>query len=857
MIPVKLTLKNFMCYRDNVPPLSFDGIRVACLCGDNGNGKSALFDALTWALWGKSRAKDNNDDDLVHLGQSEMEVELEFVSGEQRYRVLRKHAKKPSKARAGQTILELQIATNEAFRSISGNSKSETQQKIIELLKLDYETFKNSAFLRQGHSDEFSIKRPGERKEILANILGLSHYDELEKRAKDSSKDRRNKADTLENDIGQIELQLAARAEYEDGITKIQDEIRQIEEKRKTEDEIISSLRSQKESLEIKREQLSNTENRLSETNRELERWQSKVRWLQAKIAEYERVLSERVTIEKRHSELTEAKSLNDEFNQKLSQLLTLRERISDLDKIIRQAAETLNIDHKVIQSRLAGNESKSAKIPQLEEALVQARKNLTELAKSEETITTKRKQTQQIMSRISHLESVSTRLDTDIADLDEKCKLLAKDNARCPLCQTELGVDGRQQLETKLNSEVQQKIKARQNNNEELKRNRAELQAIENELAKQETTLNKERSTRQHQLSIAEKELTEARQANNELPQERAKLEELEQHLTKKDYAVQEQKMLLQLENEEKKLGYSKERHQQVQQQLAGLQEYETLKRDLDEAMKSVDKEKVTLTEAETAVSNLSTVAKADSKKMNALRAELVALPELTDKIAKANEAHLVLLQNERQARDRLAALQERLRHLAELETKKQEKTKLLHQVLEEESIYKELAEAFSKKGIQALLIEQALPEIEIEANRLLAKMTDNRMSLRLETQRETRKGNTIETLDIKIADELGTRNYEMYSGGEAFRIDLALRIALSMLLVRRAGASLPVLVIDEGFGTQDSSARDKLVEAISSIQDDFEKLFVITHLEEMKDRFPVLINVTKTADGSMISII
>jgi DNA repair exonuclease SbcCD ATPase subunit len=106
------------------------------------------------------------------------------------------------------------------------------------------------------------------------------------------------------------------------------------------------------------------------------------------------------------------------------------------------------------------------------------------------------------------------------------------------------------------------------------------------------------------------------------------------------------------------------------------------------------------------------------------------------------------------------------------------------------------------------------------------------------------------------QMADELGTRNYEMYSGGEAFRIDLALRIALSMLLVRRAGASLPILIIDEGFGTQDGPAREKLVEAISSIQNDFEKIFVITHLEEMKDRFPVLINVTKTADGSMISI-
>ena len=112
------------------------------------------------------------------------------------------------------------------------------------------------------------------------------------------------------------------------------------------------------------------------------------------------------------------------------------------------------------------------------------------------------------------------------------------------------------------------------------------------------------------------------------------------------------------------------------------------------------------------------------------------------------------------------------------------------------------------------------------------------------------------VETLDIVISDELGARNYEMFSGGEAFRIDFALRIALSKLLARRAGAPLPTLIIDEGFGTQDSTGIEKLKEAIGSIQDDFEKIIVITHIEELKDAFPVRINVIKTPEGSTLEV-
>ncbi|MBM3302392.1 MAG: SMC family ATPase, partial [Deltaproteobacteria bacterium] len=146
-------------------------------------------------------------------------------------------------------------------------------------------------------------------------------------------------------------------------------------------------------------------------------------------------------------------------------------------------------------------------------------------------------------------------------------------------------------------------------------------------------------------------------------------------------------------------------------------------------------------------------------------------------------------------------------------------------------------------------------IPELEDEANALLHRMTEGRMSLHFETQRDTKSGSVMETLDIKISDESGPRSYEMYSGGEAFRINFAIRIALSKLLARRAGAQLQTLIIDEGFGTQDADGRQRLVEAINAIKDDFVRIIVITHIEELKDAFPVRIDVYKTPQGSQIA--
>jgi exonuclease SbcC len=172
----------------------------------------------------------------------------------------------------------------------------------------------------------------------------------------------------------------------------------------------------------------------------------------------------------------------------------------------------------------------------------------------------------------------------------------------------------------------------------------------------------------------------------------------------------------------------------------------------------------------------------------------------------------------------------------------------------------HKTLERAFGKDGVPALLIEQSLPQIEQKANDLLDRLSDGHMSIRFVTQeayKDKKRDDLKETLDIQISDSAGTRDYEMYSGGEAFRVNFAIRLALSEILAQRKGARLQTLVIDEGFGSQDVQGRQRLIEAINLVKNDFAKILVITHLDELKDAFPNRIEVEKTDRGSTVKVI
>ncbi len=240
----------------------------------------------------------------------------------------------------------------------------------------------------------------------------------------------------------------------------------------------------------------------------------------------------------------------------------------------------------------------------------------------------------------------------------------------------------------------------------------------------------------------------------------------------------------------------------------------------------------------------------------LNEARTRAADLTALLEEFQKRKQAADDLRRKDTAANEARVLARQELKALDDQRARRDELTAQQSEQREQRGVYEELTAAFGKNGLPAMLIETAIPEIEEDANELLRKMSGGRMTVRIDTQRERKSGGTIETLDFLVSDELGERSYDTFSGGEAFRVNFALRVAMSQLLARRAGAHLNALFLDEGFGTQDEEGRARLVEAITAVQDRFQLILVITHIEELRDSFPVHLEVTKSSEGSRVTI-
>ncbi len=476
MIPLKLQLRNFMCYRE-LDSLDFSGIHLACLAGDNGHGKSALLDAMTWALWGKARAR--RDDELIRLGQTEMEVDFEFALGENHYRVIRK---RDSRGR-GRSSLELQVRDGDLFRPLTEPTIRETQARINRILRMDYETFINSAFLLQGRADEFTTKSPGERKRILGEILGLSLYDQYEERAKERAKARKSEVEQIAAQIREMKRELERKPEYEEELKQAQADVENLNTALRGTEEELRKLREEWKELELKRSQIEELSARLAQGERELVEIGEQIAAGQARLAEYEAVIKDRELIEDAFAALTTARQRYESLNEKLAQLVELNERKGQLEAAIAEAKHTLALKQSLCSEKAEELSALAQERETLEAELAKVRAELERLGQRESEREAKQQEIGVLSNERASLKTRNEQLKSEMDSLKDKSGLLQAAEAHCPLCSQELSEGDRARLEEQFTSEMAENDALYQANQAKIDELTARSQVLEQEI--------------------------------------------------------------------------------------------------------------------------------------------------------------------------------------------------------------------------------------------------------------------------------------------------------------------------------------------------------------------------------------
>ena len=857
MLPLTLTVENFMPYRGRHDPLILQGLGIACLSGENGAGKSALLDAITWALWGRSRAGAAADP-LVAAGAFEMGVELEFLAGGAVYRVERRYRKRNQRNGAGRSTFDFQIRTGDTWISRTGINATETGRSVEETIRLDYETFINTAFLVQGKADLFVSQRPAQRKRILGEILNLSVYDRLAEKARDLSRDDRARIEAAHMSGARIDAELQQEAPLREQAEQAQAALGASREQLAAATQDRDSLTTRVSELDGLAAELERRTDRISVLEMEAHALTSRRGTLERDMQAGEALLARREEIERGANDL---RATREQLASHGERARLHGELIEERGRLLREeqsALETLRNEVSTFEDRHAPLAENAGRLPRLEEDLRLAQANRNALLAREAALAERRMQREKMTGVIEARRADIRRLNSEAASLKPRLSIINVDSdARCPVCDTELGQHGmdrvRQHFQQRL-YEIQVETETITTEGKSL---RQEQDAFETALLHDEAAHRNETARVDSAKGGLEEQLRQARAALDELPGVTAKLEQARDRLAE---LPSESGELRAVNQRLATIQYDSAEHTAAQSREKELQRWEEEHSRLMMAAAKVERDGALLADIAGQSGAIAKRLTEERSGVEKLTGPLEGMGEAREKAAAAAQSVDNLSQQVTDSDREVIRLKTLLGQLSGMRIERKRLLDEERAAAERKSIHDELALAFSPQGVQALLIETALPELEDDANNLLRRMTGNRMSLTLQTQRPTQAGSVQETLDVIIGDEWGTRPYEMYSGGEAFRINFALRIALSKLLARRAGAEVPLLFIDEGFGSQDAEGRDRLMEAISILWNDPAYhdglILVITHIEDIRNRFDARIDVVKTENGASVSI-
>ncbi len=915
MRPIELKISAFGPYADETvidfAPLGEAGIYL--ITGDTGSGKTAIFDAISFALFGEASGDARSPAMLrSHYAQTETEtwVRLIFAYGDQEYSIQRNPVyQKPNRKTPIPANAELYLPNGKIVTQIR-----EVNKAVEDLLGVDRRQFSQIAMIAQNDFQQVLFADTRERQEIFRKLFKTDHFKDLQQAIKEDYSTANQKTQKLRDDLARYidnltappassyqkklaeaqvgRLALADILELSDNLAaadesiykeknqakknlqKERDTTASQKEKSQAQEQIQKEIEKFKKSLENEKITFSAAEkvkNELTDKEKEREIWEKALHRLVLDLVKYEDLDKFDQDAEKIKEDLGR---LRKQEKREKAQVANLRSEIEGLEKEEAALAESF-IKLSEVEKKLSAGKRHMATLEKLQGELDNLKKLKKVISRKQETYQALKKQADASQDEYLNLQTIL---------LDEQAGILAQtleEGQACPVCgslkhphpATLREADISQEKVDSAKKAADKDGRAASAASENLSSELGKSQAQENQLleraeeALHTIDLQGLEETLPGTLKEQEQEVKELTEAEKNLQNQLARVKEVKKFLPQKR---QEQDKLKQHLQE-----ISREISVKETQRTNVLEQYENLAKSLDfssqkEALAEQEKLDKQITEQKEALAQAQKDYQAKRDKVQQVERDLkhqqelfkpkllALLKELTEKLAGQNQT-LADLDLE------LQTIYSRLE--SNRRTKKQIQSKQAEIEASEENLrwLKPLSDTANGTlaGKEKIMLETYIQmayfdRIINRANRRLMVMTNGHYELvrRDEADNIQRKSG----LELNVIDHYNgsQRSVKTLSGGETFQASLALALGLSDEIQASAGGvQLDVLFVDEGFGSLDQHALDQALQALDQLAQGNRLVGIISHVTELKERIDRQIIVEKTpATGSSVRL-
>ena len=920
MRPLKLIIEGFGTYckktEINLESLGTSGLYL--ITGDTGSGKTTIFDAITYALYGSVNGK-NRDVSMIRSTFATPDIptriELVFEYRDKIYRIIRNPEYERRSKRGDSLTKQTADAVLEYPDGSVVTQNLKVTQAVTELLGIDAIQFSKIVMIAQGDFQQLLVDNTEERQKIFRKIFKTTYYQKLEEKLSEKEKELAGKC----SDIRKKQALFINQAVCADTSTntieleKAKDGALSVEQILELLEKIIKEDSEQKHTLEAQikqQEQELNKITALLAKNEEQEKHRTDYEQKKQELNELSK------TAELAQKEFEKQKALTGERQKKEADCAVQKERLSSYEKLEQLEKEKDGDTQDLEQKQAADNElireielcenkrqTLSDKLKQLSDCdqkaivLTNKKEKLEEKIKQLEILEEKINLAQQlnenykvskeqyklVMERWNDLEEKYRQLRK--VYMDEQAGILAEEleeNAPCPVCGSlthpcpaKKSESAPTQEELDSAEQAAQAAKAESDAaNEACVKNKADYENLEKTIAEEIARLFEENQKVDSSLLCSKKEELEKElsSVNQELENENARSEQkqsIEKELPSLEKELEKNKETsTKLKSELSAIDARIKEYDRQLKELRGTLEYES-KALADAALKELEEQIARMKQAFDTAQENDTRLKSQTASLNA---EIKQLEQMLKEAEKINIEELLqkqeaLVYEKDNASEIKGIVDTRLdRNAQVMDNIKKTSGELaaLEKEFQSVSALSKTANGMLTGGKEKIRLETYIQmtyfdRIIAHANKRLMIMSDMQYELVRKTEPGSLKSQTGLELDVIDHYNGGQRSVKSLSGGETFEASLSLALGLSdEVRLSAGGIKIDSMFVDEGFGTLDSESLQKAFKALSGITEENRLVGIISHVDQLKEKIDRQIVVKKErTGGSTVNVV